>query len=171
MSHTSETILKVNHAGEYGAIQIYRAQIAVARLMGWPCAVELQHMQAHEREHFAIFDALAKARTSRTCHAPWLWAAGGYALGFVTALFGEKGIWSCTIAVERNVFTHLEDQLDWTAQHDRELHAAVQAIIEDEAAHRDEATAHRGAPRVIDGVLEALVGRTTKFAIWLSHRL
>lgn len=171
MTHTSETILKVNHAGEYGAMQIYTAQIAVARLFGWRCTGALAHMKAHEQEHFAIFDDLAKARESRTCHALWLWALGGYVLGITTALFGERGIWSCTIAVERNVFSHLEQQLDWAERHDPALHAAVRAIITDEAAHRDEAAAKRGAPRLVDRAIETLVGAATNFAIWLSHRL
>ncbi|WP_262692105.1 demethoxyubiquinone hydroxylase family protein [Kordiimonas aestuarii] len=171
MTHTSETILKVNHAGEYGAMQIYRAQITAARLMDWPCTADLEHMKTHEEEHFAIFDKLARKRGSRTCHALWLWAIGGYFLGFITALFGERGIWSCTIAVERNVFNHLVEQLDWAAQHDAELHAAVHAIIEDEAAHRDEALINRGKPRLLDRTLESMVGTTTSFAIWLSHRL
>ncbi|WP_417456021.1 demethoxyubiquinone hydroxylase family protein [Kordiimonas sp.] len=171
MPQSSETILKVNHAGEYGAMQIYAAQVVVARFFGWKCVNALKHMKAHEEEHFTTFDDLIHMRNGRTCHAPWLWALGGFALGFFTALFGEKGIWTCTIAVERNVFTHLEEQLDWTERHDPALHAAVLTIIADEAAHRDEAVNRRGKPRVIDGLLESFIGATTNFAIWLSHRL
>lgn len=171
MNKAAENILKVNHAGEYGAAQIYAAQIAVNRLFGGQCVSQLEHMRAHEVEHFLIFDALAKNRNGRTCHALWLWALGGYILGFITALFGEKGIWSCTIAVERNVFIHLEHQLDWTRENDPELFKAVERIIEDEASHRDEAFEQRGSARLIDKLLEAIVGASTNFAIWLSHKL
>ncbi len=143
----------------------------VAKLFGYNCVEQLQHMKAHEVEHFAVFDKLASDRKSRTCKALWLWSAGGYLLGFVTALFGTKGIWTCTIAVERNVFNHLENQLAWAEQNDVELHHSVQKIINDEAEHRDQAINLRGQVRYIDRILEKIVAASTNFAIWLSHKL
>lgn len=169
--NNSETILKVNHAGEYGAAQIYAAQITVSKVLGFGLTETLKHMQAHEYEHFEIFNSLAMARKSRTCHALWLWALGGYVLGFLTALFGKKGIWSCTIAVERNVFNHLENQLIWSEQNDPELFVAISRIIHDEAEHRDEALKLRGPERFVDRMIEKIVGASTNFAIWLSHKL
>lgn len=167
----SQTILKVNHAGEYGAIQIYNAQITVSKFFSRSCTPHLIAMRNHEIEHFRIFDALASSRKSPTCHALWLWAAGGYLLGTMTALFGPKGIWTCTISVESTVFEHLQSQIAWTKENDPELQEAVLSIIKDEMEHRDEAFLMRGPPRIIDKVLEKIVKFSTHFAIWLSHKL
>ncbi|MDA0338585.1 MAG: demethoxyubiquinone hydroxylase family protein [Proteobacteria bacterium] len=168
---TSETILKVDHAGEYGAIRIYRAQILVARLLGYRCLGYLREMLAHEKTHFAGFDQLARQRASRTCKGLCLWAVGGYALGTFTALFGPTGIWARTFAVERTVNRHLAEQLVWARSWDEPLRQIVSSIIEDEESHRDEAESAFPDRSIARCVLVPTVSASTEFAIWLSHRL
>jgi ubiquinone biosynthesis monooxygenase Coq7 len=90
---TIARIVKVNHAGEYGAIRIYSAQIAVARRL-WPDVVpELSDMLGHERQHCAAFRAAMPDRSARPCRVMPLWSWSGWLLGFLTALTGRQGIW------------------------------------------------------------------------------
>lgn len=85
-------ILRVNHGGEYGAIRIYRSQIAIAR---WRCPELLPFLTetlAHEQTHIAQFRGLMPARASKPCRMMWLWGVGGLILGGVTALLGRQGV-------------------------------------------------------------------------------
>src|ERR1700733_7014282 len=93
-------VLRVNHAGERGAICIYRGQIAVSRLFYPGCVDALTEMLGHERTHFNTFDEILLTRGIRSCRALAFWAVGGWVLGIVTALFGPKAIWVCTAAIE-----------------------------------------------------------------------
>src|SRR5688572_13544147 len=108
---TVRRILKVNHAGEYGAIRIYGAQIAVARHLHPPIVEVLSEIRGHEIEHCRRFREAMPQRGARPCRVMSFWSLGGYVLGFATALMGERMIWICTEAVESAVHRHLEDQL------------------------------------------------------------
>ena len=163
-------VLRVNHAGERGAICIYRAQIAVARWRAPECVGALMDMLAHERSHFRTFDLLLRQRGVRSCRALALWAVGGWSLGMFTALFGARAIWVCTAAIESTVNAHLEHQLAFLKS-DAEVFAAVQSIQADEQAHQNHATQQVGEPSGPYAMLWHLVTGATAFAIWLSTRL
>jgi len=165
-----EHILRVNHAGERGAICIYRGQIAIARWRAPNCVSALTDMLAHERSHFRTFDALLQQRGVRPCHALALWALGGWSLGVFTALLGARAIWVCTTAIENTVNAHLEHQLVFLRT-DPEVLAAVQSIQADEQSHEAHAAQHGGNPSGVYTILWSLVAGTTSFAIWLSTRL
>jgi len=168
---SSETILKVDHAGEYGAIHIYRAQIALSSLFGFRGREALHEMLSHELAHFASFNDLVRQRGSRTCKALWLWSLGGYVLGTATALLGPSGIWACTYAVERTVNGHLDRQTSWLKGRDEELLRVVASIVADERSHRDQALKELPERSFARWVVIPVVSWSTSFAIWLSHRL
>ena len=113
-------ILRVNHAGEYGAIRIYEAQIAL-RGRDQALSAFLRNTVAHEREHCRRFRALMPSRGTQPCGALPLWGLGGVALGAVTALLGPNAVLICTEAVERTVHRLLEEQLAWLGERDIEL--------------------------------------------------
>jgi 3-demethoxyubiquinol 3-hydroxylase len=119
---TIARIVKVNHAGEFGAIRIYSAQLMVSRWF-WPdCHPALSEMLRHERNHCAIFRAAMPFRKSRPCRVMQFWSYGGWLLGFLTACLGRNGIWACTAAVEAAVHRHLDDQLHFLQNRDAELY-------------------------------------------------
>src|SRR5215467_13868869 len=132
---TVARIVRVNHAGEYGAIRIYRAQIAVARRLYPDIARDLGEMLEHEIRHCAVFSAAMPARHSRPCRLISLWSTGGALLGFLTALTGRQGIWTCTAAVEAAVHRHLDDQLGFLATRDPQLQEIIESIRSEELAH------------------------------------
>lgn len=165
-----ERIIRVDHAGEQGAIGIYSVQLVVARLLYRDMVPVLENMLLHEREHFATFNRLLNDRGIRHCYGLALWAFGGAVLGAVTALLGRNAIWVCTHSIETTVLHHLEWQLEFLREHDVEAFAAVLSIKRDEEQHR-ELGWHNGKQSLIYKPLFWTVSRSTEFAIWLSTKL
>lgn len=163
-------ILRVNHAGEKGAIQIYKAQALVARYFFPDLQAQLRHMRAHEQEHFQVFDDILKRREIRSCYSLFLWSMGGSILGAVTALLGRRAIGVTTDAVETTVLDHLEWQLDFLKNTDAEVYEAVQGIRASELEHREWGK-ETGHTSVLYAPIRWVVSGTTAFAIWLSTKL
>ena len=168
---TVEQILRVDHAGECGAIRIYRSQLVVARILHPHCVDALTHMLEHELRHFRTFDALLKERKIRPCYALPLWMVGGWLLGSTTALMGEKAIWVCTAAIENTVNQHLDHQVAVLSANDTEALAAVESIRRDEEEHEDHAVRNGGESKGLYRVLRWMVKGATSLAIWMSTKL
>ncbi|MFZ5669308.1 MAG: demethoxyubiquinone hydroxylase family protein [Pseudomonadota bacterium] len=158
-------ILRVNHAGESGAIFIYRAQLWVARLSRSPDTATLRDILGHEKRHRERFRDLMRARGIIPCGALPAWGLGGFALGLMTALLGREAILASTAAVERTVHRHLEDQLRWLADRDPEVSAVVTDIQAEELGHLAWAESGRAKPV---GLLDTLIAFATDLLIWLS---
>jgi len=165
---TIARILKVNHAGEYGAIRIYKAQLWVARRLYADVVAFLEETLAHEVRHCALFREAMPVRNARPCRIMALWGNGGYVLGFLTALMGRQGIWVCTAAVESAVHRHLQDQLHFLRDRDPELRQLVLAIQEEELSHLYHAEARIAARGLWSRALGAFISWSTDVAIWLS---
>jgi ubiquinone biosynthesis monooxygenase Coq7 len=161
-------ILKVNHAGEYGAIRIYRAQIWVARRLYPEIVGFLKQTLDHEIEHCALFRNAMPARGARPCRVLGLWGNGGLVLGFLTALMGRQGVWICTEAVEATVHRHLDQQLYFLERRDPELHRLIGSIQQEELSHLDYAREHVTSRPLWKRVLRAFVAAATEAVICLS---
>jgi ubiquinone biosynthesis monooxygenase Coq7 len=165
---TIARIVRVNHAGEFGAIKIYSAQLMVS---GWfcpDCSPALAEMLRHERNHCAIFRAAMPSRRSRPCRVMHFWSYGGWVLGFFTACLGRSGIWACTAAVEAAVHRHLDDQLHFLQGRDSELHRIILSIREEELAHLRHAEEQLHSPGALLQLLRGAIAVTTDGLIWLS---
>lgn len=135
---TPKKILKVNHAGEFGAINIYRSQLLVSRFLRRDYVDLLESFKKDEERHLSVFWDEIQRRDGIKCKSYWLCGLGGYVMGFVSALFGKRGIMACTWAVESVVVDHLKNQLEYLeGKKDREAYQAVSSILEDEQNHRD----------------------------------
>lgn len=166
-------MLRVDHAGEYGAVAIYRGQQAVFRrnLQTQEIAAQLAEMEAEEQKHLDAFDRLLVERNVRpTAMAP-LWNMAGYGLGVVTALVGEKAAHACTEAVETVIEQHYGEQVEEIADIDPELAATFAEFREDELHHRDtaiEGGAHE-APGY--GLLSAVIKAGCHAAIKITEKI
>ncbi len=165
---TIARIAKVNHAGEYGAIRIYRAQIFVAQLLYPDIVPILQNMLSDEIDHCDRFRHAMRDLSARPCRIMGLWGQGGFVLGAMTALLGRQGIWICTAAIERTVHQHLEGQIKFLTDCDSQLVDLIKDIQIDELSHLRNAVdrirvQHTGARLLDCGIVIA-----TNIAIWLS---
>lgn len=131
-------MLRVDHAGEYGAVAIYRGQRAVfEKLPHKACTAALiKEMEEGEAHHLETFDRLLAERKIRpTLLAPF-WNAAGFGLGAATALMGEKAAMACTVAVEDVIEKHYADQIDALKDSEPELAETVRRFREDELEHK-----------------------------------
>jgi 3-demethoxyubiquinol 3-hydroxylase len=166
----TERILKLDQAGEYGAIYIYSAQLLIARILYKDIISKLEEMISHEKEHYKTFTNLLIARSMKPFQILRLWAVGGFILGLFTAIIGRKAIWICTDAVETTVLHHLDWQLEFLSKNDSEVHTAVLSIVADEKSHQEFGHNH-SENSLFYAPIFFLVQKSTEFAIWLSAKL
>lgn len=165
---TVRRILKVNHAGEFGAIRIYGAQIWMARRLFPDIVPPLQEMREDEIDHCRLFREAMPSRDARPCRVMAFWSLGGFLLAFLTALGGRNMIWICTEAVESTVHRHLDDQLAFLQTGDRELYRLIASIQEQELAHLQEAEKNQATRGLAHKLLLPIIGFLTDLMIWLS---
>jgi len=167
----AERILKVNHAGEHGAVNIYRGQRLASFWRDAALKRELDEIRAHEERHRAIFAAELERRGLRRCRSYWMCGLGGFLLGVTTGLCGRASIAAVTVAVERVVLRHLEVQLRELDGVDAAAHAAVASILEDERAHHDRAAQEPRQGIFWPRLLKPAVSAATEFVIWTGMKL
>jgi ubiquinone biosynthesis monooxygenase Coq7 len=162
-------MLRVNHAGEYGAKRIYAGQLAV--LGKSSCAPILRHMAEQEQAHLDKFAGmLVKRRVRPTALMP-LWHVGGYFLGAATALLGEKAAMACTVAVEKVIDGHYAAQEAELDTDEEELKQTISKFRLEEQEHHDTALAQGAEESPLYGALTSIVELNTKIAIWLATRI
>ncbi len=161
-------IVKVNHAGEYGAIRIYRAQLWMARRFYPDLVPFLSDTLGHEIKHCALFRQAMPSRQTRPCRVMALWGNGGYVLGLITALCGRQGVWLCTAAVEATVHRHLEDQLQFLQNRDAELFNLIDSIQAEELSHLHHAEERIEATGLLAKTITWTITLSTEAVIWLS---
>ncbi len=166
-------ILRVDHAGELGAVSIYRGQRAVLgaapgheRIAG-----QLAEMEGHEAEHLARFDRLLTQRRVRPTALAPVWRLAGFALGAGTALMGDKAAHACTEAVETVIEEHYAGQVAELADREPELAAELEQFRQEELAHRDLARDEgaRDAPGY--ALLSAIIRTGCRTAIKISEKV
>ena len=154
-------MLRVDHAGEFAAVHIYRAQRAVleGRKGKAAIAADLTEMEGHEAVHLARFEALLTENRVRPTAMIPLWKLAATALGAGTALISEKAAHACTEAVESVIEKHYADQIAEIGDRDPDLAAELKQFREEELAHHDHAIEHgsREAPayRLLSSVIKA----------------
>jgi ubiquinone biosynthesis monooxygenase Coq7 len=161
------SILRVNHAGEYGAKRIYAGQIAVTKNAHARKIIE--EMQAQEQEHLDYFEAQMRSHAVRPTILQPLWHVGGWVLGAATAAMGEKAAFACTVAVESVIAEHYESQLENTAS-TPDLHEKIAQFRQDEMEHHDTSLEQGAEKAVAYTPLYHAIRGVTKLAIGASKR-
>lgn len=166
-------ILRVDHAGELGAVQIYRGQRAVlgdnaaqARIAG-----QLAHMEEQEAVHLARFEQLLNERRVRPTMMAPLWRLAGFGLGAATALMGEKAAHACTEAVESVIEEHYAGQIAELAVKYPELAAELSKFRDEELEHRDLAVDEGARETPGYGLLSAVIKAGCRTAIRISEKI
>jgi len=170
---TIAQMLRVDHAGEYGAVQIYRGQQAVFRqsALTRDLADELGEMEREEQKHLDAFDALLVEHRVRPTLLTPAWNAAGYGLGVATALMGRRAAHACTEAVETVIEEHYAEQAEAADASHPELAATFREFREDELHHRDTAVAGGAKDAPLYGLLSRVIRAGCFAAISVSKRV
>ncbi len=169
-----ESMIRVDHAGEYGAVRIYQGQLAVLkrRKNSAQAVATIEHMAEQEQRHLQAFDRLVNERKVRPTALEPIWRIAGFALGAASAALGEKAAYACTAAVEEVIDEHYASQIAALEQgQDPPLKAAVEDFRADEAAHRDTAIENGAEQAPGYKLLSETIKAGCRIAIKLSERI
>ena len=165
-----DEIIRVDHAGEYGATKIYAGQIAVFGKNS-KIGKTIQHMADQEQEHIDKFNELIiKHRVRPTAFLP-VWNVAGFALGAVTARMGKKAAMACTVAVEKVIGEHYRDQQNLLEEDHKELKKTLAKFEEDELEHHDIGIAHDAEKTPGYSLLSKFIEIGCKTAIAVSKKI
>ena len=162
-------MIRVDHAGEYGARRIYQGQLAV--LGSGPKGDVLRHMQAQEQVHLEKFAALIAQRRVRPTALLPFWHIAGYALGAATAALGERAAMACTVAVEEAINDHYSAQTAALGDDEAPLRDTIESFRIEELQHRDIGLAHEAEKTPGYRFLSATIKAGCRVAIALSERI
>jgi ubiquinone biosynthesis monooxygenase Coq7 len=163
-----QQMIRVDHAGEYGAVRIYEGQLAMLR--PGPDADAIKEMAEQEKHHLARFDEFLVDRRVRPSILNPLWHTAGYALGAATALLGPKAAMACTAAVEGVIDKHYAEQAEALGDDETELRTVIEEFRQDELAHRVVAV-NRGAEEATGyEFMTGAIKAGSHLAIWLAKK-
>lgn len=164
-----ERMIRVDHAGEYGATRIYAGQLAV--LGNGDKGDILRHMLEQEQVHLKTFSGLIARRRVRPTVLLPIWHLAGFALGAVSAMLGEKAAMACTVAVEEAIDEHYSAQLDTLGETETELRGTIEKFRAEELEHRDIGLEHGAEQAPAYPLMSKMIKTGCKVAIRLSERV
>ncbi len=164
------SMLRVDHAGEYGATRIYAGQLAVLG-EGQSASRLIARMAAQEERHLSHFDAMLAERGVRPTVLQPFWRVAGHALGAATALISPQAAMACTAAVEDEIDQHYSEQLEALGDSDSAFSAAITDFQADEREHRDAAIEAGAEDSFGYPVLYSAIRAGCRLAIELSKRI
>ncbi|MHA1565472.1 MAG: demethoxyubiquinone hydroxylase family protein [Alphaproteobacteria bacterium] len=164
-----DQMIRVDQAGEYGAMRIYQGQLAILghRRVG----KTIRRMADQEQHHLDAFNKLIVERKVRPTALTPLWHLAGFALGAGSALLGEKAAMACTVAVEEVIGEHYAQQEAKLGDDEKELKGTIEKFHLEELEHRDTGLAHGAEEAPAYLVLSRAIKDGTRLAIWLSTRI
>eukprot|EP01114_Cavostelium_apophysatum_P017742 TRINITY_DN5341_c0_g1_i1.p1 TRINITY_DN5341_c0_g1~~TRINITY_DN5341_c0_g1_i1.p1 ORF type:complete len:219 (-),score=19.23 TRINITY_DN5341_c0_g1_i1:59-715(-) len=168
-----ESIIRVDHAGEFGAQRIYEGQMAV--LKNTPVGPIIQEMMDQETIHLQTFEKLMQDRRVRPTALFPFWDKVGYAAGYASALLGKESAMALTVAVEEVIGEHYNAQLralnDAGHFQDSELRDSIRKFRDDELHHLETGLKHDAERAFMYEPLKEAAKAGTRLAIWLSTRI
>jgi 3-demethoxyubiquinol 3-hydroxylase len=170
MNLDTDAMIRVDHAGEYGATRIYAGQLAIMDARS-PAAREIARMAAQEDRHRKSFDAMITRRRVRPTLLQPLWNVAGYGLGMATALIGPEAAMACTVAIETEIDRHYGEQLDALGDSDPELSASIADFQAEEVEHKAAALAAGAERAPAYPVMTAAIRLGCRAAIAISKRI
>ena len=167
---TLEEIIRVDHAGEYGATRIYDGQIAIFGKNS-KIGKTIQHMADQEQEHIDKFNELILEHRVRPTALLPIWNFAGFALGASTALLGEKAAMACTVAVESVIGNHYKNQAEQLGLDQKKLKSIIKKFEKDELEHHDIGIEHDAESVIGYKVMSKVIELGCKTAIAISKKV
>ena len=168
-----EEFIRVDHAGERGAIKIYEGQLLALNTV---CKNEglkktIKKMKLHEKEHLDFFEKEIKKRNINTTKFLPLWDLLGIGLGFGSTLLGKKAAMLCTASVEEVIDEHYQNQINQINNDEKKLKEKIIKFREDELNHKDIAYEEGATKKGIYSVLDKVIKIGSKVAISISEKV
>jgi len=168
-----EEFIRVDHAGERGAIKIYEGQLLALNTV---CKDEklketIKAMKLHEKEHLDFFEEEIKKRNINPTKFLPLWDLLGIGLGFGSTLLGKKAAMLCTASVEEVIDEHYQNQIDQINNDEKKLKEKIIKFREDELNHKDIAYEEGATKKGIYSVLDKVIKVGSKVAISISEKV
>lgn len=164
-----DEIIRVDHAGEYGARRIYQGQLAI--LKHHAASETIVHMAEQEQAHLATFEQLMLENGARPSALLPLWHVAGWVLGAGTALMGEKAAMACTVAVESVIAEHYQQQIDALGDSQPELAQTIATFRAEEMEHHDTGLEHGAEQAPAYALLSGAIRAGCRLAIAVAKRV
>ena len=170
---TLEEIIRVDHAGERGAIKIYEGQLLALKTFKQDEELKrkIEDMREHEKEHYEFFDKEIQKRNIKPTRLLPLWDLMGITLGFGTAMMGKKAAMLCTASVEEVIDEHYQNQIDQLGPDEKELKKKIVKFREDELHHKDIAYQKGATKKGVYLIMDKIIKTGSKIAITVSEKI
>jgi len=170
---TLEEIIRVDHAGERGAIKIYEGQLLALKTIIQDDSLKntIEEMKKQEGEHLEYFENEIQKRKIKPTYFLPLWDLVGVALGFGTVLLGKKATMLCTASVEEVIEDHYQNQLKKLGNDEMELKAKIEKFKKDELDHKNTAYEFGASNRGFYTVMDKMIRIGSRIAITISEKI
>jgi len=168
-----EEFIRVDHAGERGAIKIYEGQLLALNtfIKNEELKKTIEEMKEHEKEHFEYFENEIKKRNIKPTRLLPLWDLLGVGLGFGTTILGKKAAMLCTASVEEVIQEHYADQIKQLEVDEKKLKDKITKFRDDELNHKDIAYEEGATKKGIYSILDKVIKTSSKIAIRISEKI
>ena len=168
-----EEIIRVDHAGERGAIKIYEGQLLALSTIKQDKNLKkiIEEMKEHEKEHLEYFEKEIQKRKMKPSYLLPLWDLLGVSLGFGSALLGKKATLLCTASVEEVIENHYENQLRKIGEDEKDLKTKIEKFKGDEVNHKNIAYESGASRTGIYSIMDKIIRTGSKIAITISEKI
>tara|TARA_B100000242_G_scaffold48995_1_gene29213 strand:+ start:957 stop:1487 length:531 start_codon:yes stop_codon:yes gene_type:complete len=168
-----EEFIRVDHAGERGAVKIYEGQLLALNTVVKDDNLKktIEDMKEHEIEHCQFFEAEIKKRNIKPTKFLPLWDLLGVGLGFGSTLLGKKAAMLCTASVEEVIDKHYLNQINQLGPEEKELKKKITKFRQDELDHKDIAYEEGASKKGLYSVMDKIIKTGSKIAIRISEKV
>ena len=168
-----EEFIRVDHAGERGAVKIYEGQLLALNTLVKNESLKktIEEMKVHEMEHCQFFENEIRERNIKPTKFLPLWDLLGVGLGFGSTLLGKKAAMLCTASVEEVIDKHYQDQIDQLESDEKDLKSKIIKFREDELHHKDIAYEQGASKKGLYSIMDKIIKTGSKIAINISEKI
>jgi 3-demethoxyubiquinol 3-hydroxylase len=168
-----EEFIRVDHAGERGAVKIYEGQLLALNTLVKDENLKtiIEEMKIHEKEHCEFFENEIKKRNIKPTKFLPLWDLLGVGLGFGSTLLGKKATMLCTASVEEVIDKHYLNQINQLEDDEKNLKEKITKFREDELHHKNIAYEKGATKKGLYSVLDKIIKIGSKIAINISEKV
>ena len=170
---TLEEIIRVDHAGERGAIKIYEGQLLALKTIKQDNTLrdKIEEMKEHEKEHLDYFEKEIQKRKIKPTYFLPLWDMMSVTLGFSSVLLGKKAAMLCTASVEEVIDRHYENQLKKLGNDEKNLKKKIEKFKEDEVKHKNIAYESGATNKGLYSIMDKIIRTGSRIAITISEKI